>query len=62
MNPQPGTEQSKPKGEQPAEKIAPQSTVGSKASDRTPNGDASRGIDTGAIEPGHTDKNGAAAG
>jgi hypothetical protein len=61
MNPQPGIP-SKTKGEKPAEKIAPQDTVGSKTSDRTPNGDTSRGVDTGTIEVGHTGKGGAVSG
>jgi hypothetical protein len=41
-----------------AEKIAPQSTVGSKTSDRTKRGDTSRGFDEGAIEIGATGKRG----
>jgi hypothetical protein len=50
------------KGEQPTEKISPQNTVGSTGQDRTPNGDTSRGVDTGAIEIGATGKRGQFAG
>ncbi len=49
-------------GEKASEKISPQSTVGGKTQDRTPNGDTSRGVDTGAIEVGATGKRGQFAG
>ncbi len=49
---------SKPEPAPPAEKTAPQNTVGSKSSDRTPRGDTSRGVDEGAIEIGATGKRG----
>lgn len=56
----PTTDQAK--GEKPAEKISPQNTVGSTTQDRTPAGDTSRGVDTGALETGATGKRGQFAG
>jgi hypothetical protein len=52
----------KAKTERPTEKISPQNTVGSTTQDRTPNGDTSRGVDTGSIEVGATGKRGQFAG
>jgi len=62
MNEQPQTEKPKSQAERPSHKVAPQNLATTKAVDRTPNGDTSRGVDTGAIEPGRTGGNGAAAG
>lgn len=47
-----------PESAPPAKTIAPQNAVGSKSEDRTARGDASRGVDEGALEIGATGKRG----
>jgi hypothetical protein len=50
------------KTDAPSKAIAPQNTVNTTTEDRTPDGDTSRGVDTGAMEIGATGKRGQFAG
>lgn len=55
-------DKSKHPGEAPTKAIAPERTVNTTTEDHTPDGDTSRGVDTGAQEVGATGKRGEFAG